>query len=330
MIISLVLIPFSSLLVDLIFGDPPNRFHPICFLSRWARLLEDKTRQLWGGTFIAGMVATLGTIAIAQLAITIVFLPWTLFPHLCYDWIPAILLIGLCMAPRGLALHARRVARALESASGSLDSARQAVSQIVGRDTSKLDAHGIARACIESVAENLTDGVLSTLFWCSLGAILAGAQGAASFAVLHRTCNTLDALWGKRNDLYRHFGTFAARCDDVLNYLPARLSLPIISLATLLLPRASSLKALRVGWKFRHAHASPNSAWSEAAFAGALDLTLGGPVSYKGLDAPYPWFGIGRLDASTQDIRRSISLMWMSTLLTTATCTLIIFLSQFI
>lgn len=301
-----------ALLLDILTGDPPNRLHPVCLIGWCARLLETLMRSLLGGTFAAGMAAALGVCGFSWCACLLLFLPFFTGPSPLLPWIPAVLVIYICMAPRGLAQHAARVKEALIR--GDDAAARRAVSMIVGRDTEKLDRHGIARAAIESVAENLTDGVFSTLFWAAAGCAAGGAFGAASAALIHRVFNILDALWGKKNDRYRHFGTFAARTDDALNFIPARLILPCISLAALFVQGASARKALTEGWAYRRAHASPNSAWSEAAFAGALGLRIGGPVSYKGIPADYPWIGTGHTEAAVRDLALSIRLMWASTL----------------
>ncbi len=313
----------AALLLDILGGDPPNRFHPVCLIGWCARRIEALARRLWGGTFMAGMTAALGTCTAIWFACAVFFLPFSLSSSPWIPWIPAVLVIYICMAPRGLAEHALRVAKPLRA--GNDGDARRAVSMIVGRDTERLDRHGIARAAIESVAENLTDGVFSTLFWAAAGCLIGGAFGAASAALIHRVFNILDAMWGKKNDQYRHFGTFAARTDDALNFIPARLILPCISVASLFVKGASARMVLTVGWTFRHAHASPNSAWSEAAFAGALGLRIGGPVSYQGIPADYPWIGSGRTEATVRDLALAIRLMWMTTLTGTLIFSLILF-----
>lgn len=129
---------------------------------------------------------------------------------------------------------------------------------------------------------------------------------------------------GEKNDRYRHFGTFAARTDDALNFIPARLILPCISFSALMVKGISARRALTMGWAFRNAHASPNSAWSEAAFAGALGLRLGGPVSYKGIPANYPWIGTGRTKASASDLALAIRLMWTTAVTGTLAFTLLL------
>lgn len=323
----ILLLP-AALLADFLLGDPPNSLHPVCAVGKWARKMEYFWKKHLGKTFLSGLTATLCTIT-PFLLITggSVKVASLLLPEKAGDavsWGIALLAVYFSIAPRGLALHAQAVGQA--AATGNLEQARHAVSMIVGRDTHALDMPDIIRAAIESVSENLTDGVISTLFWATVGIMLDGACGCAAAVVLHRSANILDALWGKKNDEYRRFGTCAARLDDALNYIPARLSLPLISFSALFIPGASAAKALSIGWKYRRAHASPNSAWSEASFAGALDLQLGGPVAYKGIPAPYPFIGEGRANPSPGDLHLSVSLMWAATLLMAMFCVLVIFL----
>lgn len=313
----------AAFLLDILAGEPPNRYHPVCLIGRCARRMEILARQRWGGTFHAGMAAALATCVSAWSGCVALFLPFSLLSSPWASWIPSVLVIYICMAPRSLAEHARNVENALRS--GNEEEARRSVSMIVGRDTERLDRHGMARAAIESVAENLTDSVFSTLFWATAGSLAGGSFGAASAALTHRVFNTLDAMWGKKNDRYRHFGTFAARTDDALNFIPARLILPCISLASLFVKETSARRAFTTGWTFRRAHASPNSAWSEAAFAGALGLSIGGPVSYKGIPADYPWIGAGRTEATVKDLSLAIRLMWMTAAAGTAIFSLILF-----
>lgn len=299
--------------IDTLFGEPPSRWHPVCRAGAWAARAEAFWTARLGRTRASGLGAAVtaalpGTVLAAGSAwAAAAWGPGWLAGLCCSLW------VALCMAPRSLAEHAARVHAYAER--GDLPGARKAVSMIVGRDTEGLDAAGVLRAAVESVSENFTDGVLSTLFWAAAGWLAAGPAGCAGAVALHRQMNMLDALWGKKNDQYRHFGTVAARTDDVLNYLPARLALVLIACAACLLPGMSGRRALAWGWQYRRAHASPNSAWSEAAFAGALDLRLGGPVSYKGVQAPYPWIGDGRLGAEPCDLARAVQLMRATTLL---------------
>lgn len=339
MMFAVLLVP-AALLLDVLFGEPPARAHPVCLMGAWARRAERFWRgrtgpgaaspgcrgeRLAGGLFTAGALAWLAVCLPCAGAAVALTLAAGALPRPGADaaaWAMAAVLTYCCLAPRSLGEHAARTAGPLARLEHSrrrdevdpvddpdLAEARAAVSMLVGRDTARLDAHGVARACIESVGENVTDGVLATLFWATAGALAAGPAGAAGAAVLHRAANVLDALWGKRDEAYSRFGTWSARMDDALNWLPARLALPATVVAALFVPGCSAPAALRMGVRYRAAHASPNSAWSEAAFAGALGLKLGGPVSYRGRPAPYPWMGEGRPEADSRDIKRSIALM---------------------
>ncbi|MFQ8890725.1 MAG: CobD/CbiB family cobalamin biosynthesis protein [Bilophila wadsworthia] len=169
------------------------------------------------------------------------------------------IIIWICVAPRSLDEHALRVAVPL--AKGDLEGARKAVSMMVGRNPDRLDAHGVARACVESVGENLTDGILSTLFWAGIGLFFFGYPGAACLAVLHRSANVLDALWGKKNEKYIRFGTFAARLDDALNFVPARLFCPASRSPPASSRTCGTTTSFR-GLEIPHGPRKPNSAWS--------------------------------------------------------------------
>lgn len=318
-----------AIFLDALLGEAPNRLHPVCILGHWAVGCEGFFRRCFSvfpGTsfreFLAGMLATVAVVLpFVTLAVGLVVLAGLLGSG--FMEVMAALVVYTCLAPRSLGEHAVAVAVSLERSNESylqersdLDAARSAVARMVGRDVRDLDAGAVGRACVESVGENLVDGVLSTIFWACVGQALCGPAGAAGLAALHRACNTLDAMWGKRNDRYRHFGTCAARLDDGLGWLPARLSLPIIALAATVI-RQDGRAALRIGWRDRAAHASPNSAWSEAAFAGALGLRLGGPDTYGGVVRPVPYLGDEQSTArvTPTHIRAAVTLMWASTLL---------------
>lgn len=319
---ALLLLP-AALLLDRLFGEPPARIHPVCGMGALAAAAEHIFRHGPNGPrmTLAGLAACLSVVLPVGL---LAALPVRLAGELLGDgaaWCACVVVVSLCLAPRCLDEHARRVAQPLER--GDLEAARRAVSMLVGRDPQQLDAHGVARACVESVGENLTDGILATLFWATAGLLLAGLPGAAALAACHRAANVLDALWGKLNETYRCFGTAAARLDDMLNWCPARLALPCIVLAAALLPGLDARACRRVGWRDRHAHESPNSAWSEAAFAGALGLRLGGPAWYGPLYRDHPWLGDGSPLATARHILQSVRLMWASVLVFAALASLL-------
>jgi len=192
------------------------------------------------------------------------------------------------LAQRSLFDHVRPVAAAL--AAGDLGGARAAVAMIVGRDTRDLDAAGIARAAIESLAESFCDGVVAPLFWL----LLLGLPGAWAYKAI----NTADSLIGHREPRWRAFGWAAARSDDLLNLAPARLAGSVICLA--------GGGGWRTMWRHARRHASPNAGWPEAAMAGALGLRLAGPIAYDGAVQDKPWIGAGRPTADARDIDRAL------------------------
>jgi adenosylcobinamide-phosphate synthase len=194
------------------------------------------------------------------------------------------------LAQRSLYDHARAVAVALKA--DDLAAARAAVSHIVGRDTAMLDAAGVARAAIESLAESFCDGVAAPLFWLLVG----GLPGLWTYKAL----NTADSLIGHREPRWRAFGWAAARADDVANLVPARLA----GLLLCLVAGRGFATMMRDAGR----HASPNAGWPEAAMAGALGLRLAGPIGYDGVVMDKPWIGSGRAAADAADIGRALSL----------------------
>lgn len=310
----------AALVLDRLFEEPRPTFHPVCWMGRAAESLERTLRTGRNGP-VRMRLRGLAALALMEACFA---LPALLLVVICaslsqlLEFCAAAVCVWLCLAPHSLARHARAVLRPLHK--GNLDEARRCLSWIVGRNTSVLDEAGVARAGVESVAENCTDGVLATLFWAFAGSLVGGLPLAAALAVAQRVANTLDAMWGRKNERYIYFGCCAARLDDVFNYLPARLSLICVTLSCPLVRGADMRQALATGLAFHSAHESPNSAWSEAAFAGALHLRLGGPAIYEGRTISHPWLGTGTPNASPADMARAIDLMFA----TTWTCALVL------
>lgn len=207
-----------------------------------------------------------------------------------WSWIGVALLAAPGLAQRSLFEHVRAVRDAL--AGGDLEAARSAVGMIVGRDVAVLDEAGISRAAIESLAESFCDGIAAPLFWL----LILGLPGIW----IYKAINTADSLIGHREAPWRDFGWAAARTDDLLNLIPARVAGPLICLA--------AGRGWRVMWRDAGKHASPNAGWTEAAMAGALGLRLAGPVSYDGEVHAKAWIGDGRADAGAADIARALVL----------------------
>ncbi|WP_340313922.1 adenosylcobinamide-phosphate synthase CbiB [Rhizorhabdus argentea] len=205
-----------------------------------------------------------------------------------WGWLAVAVLGAPGLAQRSLCDHARPIATAL--AAGDLQAARQAVSMIVGRDTQGLDEAGVARAAIESLAESFCDGVAAPGFWLVLG----GLPGIW----IYKAINTADSMIGHREPRWRAFGWAAARTDDLLNLIPARLSGAVICVA--------GFGGWRTMWRDAGKHASPNAGWPEAAMAGVLRLRLAGPIVYDDVLHEKPWIGDGRHDATAKDVDRGL------------------------
>jgi len=281
----------AGLLADRAFGEV-RRYHPLVGFGRWAGWVERACRALPGRDGTAG-----GRLA-GVLAWALAVLPWVALAawlrgvHPQAHWAVDVGLLYLALGGRSLAEHAQAIAAPL--AAGNLDQARERVGWIVSRDTTALDEEGVARAATESVLENGNDAVFGALFWF----LLAGGAGA----LLFRLANTLDAMWGYRTPRFLHFGWAAARIDDLLNLVPARLT----ALTYAVLGRTRSALAC---WR-RQAPAwdSPNAGPVMAAGAGALGVALGGPAVYHGKLEQRPPLGTGAApDAAT--IRAAVALV---------------------
>jgi adenosylcobinamide-phosphate synthase len=305
--------------VDLALGDPRWLPHPVRGLGAWVSLVE---RATWRPGFLAGIAAWLAVVVPAVLlaggAVWILARAQPLAGALL-----AVAAVWLAVCARDLADHAGRVQRPLVA--GDLPAARRAVGMIVGRDTHALDEVGVARAAIEAVAESAVDGVVAPLAWAAAGALAGsaaaglagGCAGLAAGAWLFRAGNTLDSRWGHRDARYLRFGWCAARADDALAFLPARLTALLLALSSPL-GGGSPAAAVRVWWRDAGRHASPNAGRPEAAMAGALGIRLGGSNHYDGELHRGPVFHPEGRPAAVADIARAVCLMLVTTLLAAA------------
>jgi adenosylcobinamide-phosphate synthase len=285
---------FGALLIDWIIGDPQVSFHPVALIGKSALKLENITRKLIPNEFMAGMICTLiVTLISATTAYILVYF---------FGIIAAILCVFISIALKSLLKHSIAVEKPLKS--GFLGKARHELGMITSRDTVGLDENGIIRSCIESIGENIIDGVTAAIFYAAIGWYFWGIEGAAAGALFYRAANTLDATFGYKNARYRKFGTFPARLDDILNYIPARLTLLAIYIAALPCKLYADNSA-RCAWNDRKKHPSPNSAWGMAAFAGALGVQLGGPTCYKGVWKQYPNWGIKYEELNIKHIKKA-------------------------
>jgi adenosylcobinamide-phosphate synthase len=297
-----IVIP-AAFALDLLLGDPPRWPHPIRWMGRAAGAGESIFRrqfkdELTGGFLFALLLVTLTWGATAGLTATAMRI------HPLAGWVVETVLIYYALSVRSLKDSALAVAAALSN--DGLEAARVKVAGIVGRDADTLDQEGVVRATLETVAENLVDGVMSPLFFAAIG----GAPLAMAFKMI----STLDSMVGYKNERYIRFGKASARLDDFANYIPARFAVPVIAVASQLLFRRGSpalSTALREG---RH-HSSPNAGLPEAAFAGALGVKLGGPSYYQGVLIRKPYIGVDFGEIESAHIAEACRLMVLSSLL---------------
>lgn len=283
----LIVIFLIAFLLDVLFGDPHSRFHPVALFGSYARCVETAVRKLCGNERFAGICAWCLTV------IPVTALAWTVTVWCGIAAAGVFLYISIAL--RSLLDHSAAIRVPLRS--GDLEEGRRALSMIVSRKTEGLPESEIVRGGIESLGENLIDAVASACFWCAAGYGIGGVPGAAAGAVFLRTLNTLDACWGYRNDRYLRFGWFAARFDDAAHWIPARLTAVVIALAS-----GHPVRVLCCAWRHRNDHPSPNSCWGMAAFAGALGIRLGGPTEYPDGPESYPYWGDGRTELDSSDL----------------------------
>ncbi len=290
-----------ALLIELLVGYPNGLSraigHPVTWMGRLISFLENRfnrgadpeARRRWGAVTMLVLLVVVGAAAFF-IEVALLLLPFGL--------LALALVASTLLAQRGLFVHVARVADALDEE--GLAAGRESVAHIVGRDTADLDEAGVARAAIESLAENFSDGVVAPAFWM----VLAGLPGAA----LYKAINTADSMIGHRSERYRDFGRTAAQLDDLVNLPASRLSALLIVAAAYFTKDASPSGAW---WAIRRDakhHASPNAGYPEAALAGALGLSLGGPRSYDGAQHEGAFMGEGRRQATAADIRAALEL----------------------
>jgi adenosylcobinamide-phosphate synthase len=295
-----------AMLVDRLIGDPDRLWrrlpHPVVLIGRAITWLEQRLRSpddeaawapnhderlrrrgrllvqiLVGGALLVGLVVQLALLA----------LPW--------GWLWLGIVMSTLLAQKSLIDHVRAVATGLAI---DVEVGRAAVAHIVGRDATTLDAAAVGRAAAESLAENLSDGVIAPLFW----AVLLGLPGLLAY----KTINTADSMIGYQNERYLHFGRAAARLDDAVNLVPARLTAVMCVLTAPGL--GSPWRGVRMIWRDSRLHRSPNAGWPEAAMAGILGLKLSGPRVYHGVGTDEPWVGDGTPEVGSDEIAIALRL----------------------
>ena len=295
------LVVLLALVIDAVFGDPPWLYrivyHPVVLVGRlieWGEeTLNDATQSAQRRQFL-GLLLTTGVILASATT------GWVIAVALSQiqgGWLIEAVFASTLLAFRGLYDYVQRVAHGLAR---SLSEARQAVAHIVGREPHSLDEAGVARAAIESTAENFSDGVLAPAFWF----VLFGLPGSCAY----KAVSTLDSMIGHRTVRYDAFGAVAARLDDVVNWLPARLAGLLLTLAAGMMPGANARGAWRTMLRDAPKHRSVNAGWQEAPVAGALGLALAGPRQYGDDVVADHWMGSGRTEATANDVLNGLRL----------------------
>ena len=299
-------------LLDLSIGDPKYRGHPIRLIGRgiafFLKCIMGLGMKGKGGGVLLVVMTTGVSVGVYAFIRSVTF----------YFYPPMTLLIDLftcysCLALKDLAKHIKPVIEALET--GDVSGARKDVAMVVGRDVSRLDEAGVARAAVETLAENFVDGFLSPLFWYVAGGILGHVGGlspvmtALCFMITFKAASTLDSMVGYKNDAFLNMGWAGARLDDVMNLIPARLSL-IILFAGACLTGLDAKGGMCIALRDRLKHASPNAGHAESFAAGALHIRLGGPTRYPDGLKEKPWLGDGHTDAGPEHIHRALTLLY--------------------
>ncbi|WP_404421219.1 adenosylcobinamide-phosphate synthase CbiB [Nibricoccus sp. IMCC34717] len=309
----------GAVALDLAIGDPVFRLHPIRLLGDWLRVIENVLFEVGLRGYVGGVLLVV-LLLLTTCALVLALGAAALSVHVYLFHGYTVLVLWAVFALRDLLRHGRVVRRAVES--GDVAGARAGVAMLVGRDTDRMDAKACGRATIESLTENLVDGVLSPLVF----AVLLGPLGAVAYKV----ASTLDSMVGYKSERYLRFGWAGARLDDVLNFPIARLSYLAIAAAAGLLPGLSAGGALRIGRREHHWLPGPNSGWPEATAAGALQRRLVGPIYKGGVLVNERWIGdpAAPEGGSADDLRRTEWLILLTTALVLGVCAVIPFLKS--
>lgn len=288
-------------ILDLLIGDPNNPFHPVRGIGLLASKLETIFRKLLKNSLkIAGLIVWMITI-ILTFAITygIIFVCMKINKYL--GIIVQGIIIYFCISAKGLVVEGYKVIKYLNE--GNIEKSRKQLSYIVGRDTESLDSKGITRAVIETIAENMSDGVIAPI-------LFAGIFGAAG-SMAYKAVNTMDSMFGYKNEKYIKFGYFPAKFDDLFNYIPARVTGILIIISSFFLKRDYK-NSFKIYKRDRYNHTSPNSAHPEAAMAGALDIQLGGANYYFGKIVEKPVIGDKIKEIEINDVKKTAEILYLS------------------
>lgn len=299
----------AGVVADMAVGDPVYAWHPVRLVGRMLTWMEGRLRAAGLDGYGGGILLFVG-LATASLSVVIALLVAANSASATMAWLLHAFLLYSLLALGDLLHHVWRIETAVRA--DDLARARSAVSALVGRDTDRMDGGACRRAAVESLSENLTDGFVSPVFWY----VLAGLPGLILFKVV----STMDSMVGYKTPRYLRFGWCGARLDDLMNYLPARMTWLVIAALAALLPGYSGRKAWSVGLRQHRLLLGPNSGWSEAATAGALGRRIVGPIWLKGVLVTDLWIGVASDPAlaTTGDMTRAMMLVVLTGLVVAA------------
>ncbi len=297
----------AAIMLDMLIGDPRCFPHPVKLIGALASGLERVVRQNIRNEWAGGIITAFLVITITGGTAHLLLIGAKSLSALSAN-IASIVIIYFTLSIRDLLKHGNDVFKALNR--GDIPLARRRVAMLVGRDTEHLDEAGIARAAVESVAENLTDGIAAPLFY----AVLFGPVAA----ITYKAINTLDSMFGYKNERYLHFGWAAAKIDDVANFIPARLASRLIPVAAMML-RYRPLNSVKMIFRDGQKHPSPNSGLTESAVAGALGIELGGLSHYAGEPSEKPKIGDPDVQINRHHISNANALVFTVSLLVSIT-----------
>ncbi|MBN2569245.1 MAG: cobalamin biosynthesis protein CobD [Deltaproteobacteria bacterium] len=294
----------GAYITDIIIGDPRWFPHPVVIIGRFTRFLEDRLRRSSHFDEKVGGVILWFSVVPATFFVTWGIAEASFFINFLFGAVVTVLLASFTLATRSLFDESRVVIAALNS--GNIVKAREKLSMIVGRDTVNLDEDAILRAVIETVSENLSDGIIAPMFYLTIGGV--------PLAMTYKAVNTLDSMVGYKNDRYRDMGWFSARMDDILNWIPARLTGIIIVAASFIL-RLDWRNSWKIMRRDGRNHTSPNSGIPEAAVAGSLSIQIGGENTYWGEIVRKPTIGDSIKPGEVIDVEKVWRIMFLSSLL---------------
>lgn len=308
----------GAYIIDILVGDPRWFPHPVAIVGRWTRFVEGKIRaRITRASEKKGGIVLWFSVIIPTFFITYGITEISFFIGALFGMIITALLASLTLAARSLYEESRVVIDALTR--GDMEAARKGLSMIVGRDTANLDEAEILRAVIETVSENLSDGIVAPMFYLTVGGL--------PLAMTYKAVNTLDSMVGYKDAKYMDIGCFSAKMDDVLNWIPARITGFIIVIVSFIL-RFNWRDSWRIMRRDGRNHTSPNSGIPEAAVAGALGIQLGGKISYFGKTTYKPTIGDRLKETDKKDVKNAWAIMFTSSLLMAIICTVILWVIQ--